>query len=42
LGAELRSHAVSETPMVMPRHLELTLAVLGDQACLVRRTGAGQ
>src|SRR5262245_42001792 len=42
LGAELRSHAVSETPVVVPRHLELTLAVLGNRAGLVRRTGAGQ
>jgi AraC family transcriptional regulator len=42
MGAELRSHGVAETPMVIPQHLELTLAVIGNAGGLVRRTGAGQ
>ena len=41
-SAELRSHRVSETPVVLPSHMELTLAVCGNADGLVSRTGAGQ
>ncbi|WP_084305834.1 AraC family transcriptional regulator [Bradyrhizobium sp. ARR65] len=42
LSAELRSHGISETPVVLPLHMELTLAVCGNDDGLVSRTGAGQ
>lgn len=42
LSAELRSHGISETPVVVPQQMELVLAVLGNGDGLVRRTGAGQ
>jgi AraC family transcriptional regulator len=42
VSAELRSHVESETPVVVPLHFEMTLAVLGNKDGLVSRTGAGQ
>lgn len=42
ISAELRAHGVSETPVVVPQHMELCLAVAGNDNGLVRRTGAGQ
>jgi AraC family transcriptional regulator len=42
ISAELRSHGVSETPAIVPQHMELCLAVAGNDNGLVRRTGAGQ
>ena len=42
ISAELRSHRVSETPVVVPLHTELMFAVSGNKDGLVRRTGAGQ
>jgi AraC family transcriptional regulator len=42
ISAELRSHGVSETPVIVPRHMELCFAVAGNDNGLVRRTGAGQ
>src|ERR1700745_2695742 len=42
ISAELRSHAVSETPLVVPQHTEICLEIVGNDNGLVRRTGAGQ
>jgi AraC family transcriptional regulator len=42
ISGELRSHAVSETPVIVPQHTELCLAVIGTDNGLVRRTGVGQ
>src|SRR5260370_28404665 len=42
LSAELRAHAVSETPVIVPQHMELCVVVTGTHNGLVRRTGAGQ
>jgi AraC family transcriptional regulator len=42
ISAELRSHGVSETPVIVPQHMELCFAVAGNDNGLVRRTGAGQ
>jgi AraC family transcriptional regulator len=42
ISAELRSHGISETPVIVPQHMELCLAVAGNDNGLVRRTGAGQ
>ena len=42
MSAELRSHGVSETPLIVPQHTEICLAVVGNNTGLVRRTGAGQ
>jgi AraC family transcriptional regulator len=42
ISAELRSHGVSETPAIVPQNVELCLAVAGNDAGLVIRTGAGQ
>lgn len=42
VSAELRSHVECETPVVVPLHFEITLAVLGSGDGLVSRTGAGQ
>jgi AraC family transcriptional regulator len=42
ISAELRAHGVSETPVVVPQHVELCLAVVGNNNGLVRRSGAGQ
>ena len=42
LSAELRYHGVSETPVIVPQHVELILAVVGNDEGRVIRTGAGQ
>jgi AraC family transcriptional regulator len=42
IHAELRSHGVSETPVIVPQHTELCFAVTGNNNGLVMRTGAGQ
>jgi AraC family transcriptional regulator len=42
LSAEARAHAVGETPVIVPQHMELCVAVTGTDNGLVRRTGAGQ
>jgi AraC family transcriptional regulator len=42
ISAELRAHGVSESPVVVPQHVELCLAVVGNKDALVRRSGAGQ
>ena len=42
ISAELRSHGVSETPVIVPQNVELILAVAGNDEGLVIRTGAGQ
>jgi AraC family transcriptional regulator len=42
ISAELRSHGVSETPVIVRQHLEVCFAVAGNENGLVRRTGAGQ
>jgi AraC family transcriptional regulator len=42
MHAELRSHGVSETPVIVPEHMELCFAVVGNDSGLVTRTGAGQ
>jgi AraC family transcriptional regulator len=40
--AELRSHGVCETPIIVPQHMELCLAIDGNHEGLVIRSGAGQ
>jgi AraC family transcriptional regulator len=42
ISAELRSHGVGETPLIVPQHTEICLAVVGNDRGLVRRSGAGQ
>jgi hypothetical protein len=42
ISAELRSHGVSETPVIVRQRLEVCLAVVGNENGLVRRTGAAQ
>jgi AraC family transcriptional regulator len=42
ISAELRAHGVSETPAVVPQHVELCHAVAGNNNGLVRRSGAGR
>ncbi len=42
LSAELRSHGVSETAVIVPQHVELCLVVRGNDNGLVNRTGAAQ
>jgi AraC family transcriptional regulator len=42
ISAELRSHGVSSTPVIVPQHTELILAVAGNDNGLISRTGAGQ
>jgi AraC family transcriptional regulator len=42
ISAELRSHGLGETPVIVRQHLEACLAVVGNENGLVRRTGAGQ
>lgn len=42
IAAELRSHGVSETPLIVPQHTEICLAIVGNKNGLVRRSGAGQ
>jgi AraC family transcriptional regulator len=41
ISAELRSHGVSETPLVVSQHAEVCLAVVGNEAGLLKRTAAG-
>ena len=41
LAAELRAHGVCETPAVVPRQLELSMAITGSNEGYVTRTGAG-
>jgi AraC family transcriptional regulator len=42
ITAELRSHQVSETPVIVPQNVELCLMVAGNDEGLVIGTGAGQ
>jgi AraC family transcriptional regulator len=42
VSAELRTHGISETAVIVPLQTELTIAVLGNEHGLVRRSGAGQ
>ena len=42
ISAELRSHAVGETPLVVPQHTEICIAIIGNENGLVTRNGAGQ
>src|SRR5258707_552850 len=42
LSAEVRAHAISETPVIVPQHMELCVVIAGTHDGLVRRTGAGQ
>jgi AraC family transcriptional regulator len=42
ISAELRCHGVSETPVIVSQHVELILAVDGNDEGRVIRTGAGQ
>lgn len=41
ISAELRSHGVSRTPVVVPQQMEVVLAVRGNEHGLVRRSGGG-
>jgi AraC family transcriptional regulator len=41
LSVELRSHAASKTPAIVPQYVEICLVVAGNEHSLVRRTGAG-
>jgi AraC family transcriptional regulator len=41
ISVELRSHAVSEVPGIVPQYVEICLVVAGNNDGLVRRTGAG-
>jgi AraC family transcriptional regulator len=42
LSAELRSHGVCKTPLTIPQHMEVCLALAGTTKGPVRRIGAGQ
>jgi AraC family transcriptional regulator len=42
ISAELRSHEVGETPVIARPHVQLCFAIVGNDKCLVTRTGAGQ
>jgi AraC family transcriptional regulator len=42
LSAELRSHGICKTRLMVPQHVEVCLALAGTTKGLVRRTGAGQ
>jgi AraC family transcriptional regulator len=42
ISAELRSHAASETPVIVPQNVEVIFAVAGNDDGLVIRTGGGQ
>jgi AraC family transcriptional regulator len=42
LSAELRSHPISETPLIVPQHTEICLAIIGSENGLLKRTGAGE
>ena len=39
IAAELRSHGVSSTPVIVPQHTEVILAVAGNDNGLISRTG---
>lgn len=41
LSAELRSHGLCDTPAVVPRQLELSMAIAGSNEGYVTRSGAG-
>ena len=41
ISVELRSHGICEAPAIVPQHVEICLVVAGNEAALVRRTGAG-
>ena len=41
IAAELRSHGVCETPVIVPQHLELCLTIEGNNEGLLLRTVAG-
>jgi AraC family transcriptional regulator len=42
IAAEIRSHGIGRTSVVVPQQMELTLAIRGNGDGLVTRTGAGQ
>ena len=42
IAAELRSHGVTSTPVIVPQHTEVILALAGNDTGLISRTGAGQ
>ena len=42
LSAELRSHGMSQTQVIVPQHVQLSFTLEGNDSCFVRRTGAGQ
>ena len=42
ISADLRSHTAGETPVIPREHVQLCFAVVGNEKCLVTRTGAGQ
>jgi AraC family transcriptional regulator len=42
IAAELRSHGVSETPVIVPQHVELCLTIKGNNEGLLLRTVSGQ
>ena len=42
ISAELRSHDVTETPMIVSTHTELCFTARGNEDCVMTRTGAGQ
>ncbi len=42
ISAELRSHGVCETPVIVPQHLELCLTIEGNNEGLLLRTVAGR
>ncbi|MBO0759330.1 MAG: hypothetical protein J2P54_26110, partial [Bradyrhizobiaceae bacterium] len=39
MSVEVRSHRVSETPVIVPQHMELCLVVSGNDDGIVRRSG---
>ena len=41
LTVELRSHAASKTPAIVPQYVEICLVVAGNKDSLVRRNGGG-
>ena len=42
IGAELRSHGVVETQVIATTHAEVAFMALGNEDCLITRTGTGQ
>jgi AraC family transcriptional regulator len=42
LAADLRSHGIFETPALAPQHVEVCIAIRGNDEGLVIRTGGGQ